>query len=657
MQFPKWLRIYWYSKSTALITPVFFVFITTEKGISTEQILKLSALSSFLSLILEVPTGLLADRFGYIWSLLLSVFLQAVSILFLLFSGTEVSYPAYLFCIVVAGSFLNGADIGLVKNVAKFGQSGQEFREMMTDLNSSFYRLTAAFLAIGGVLYWLSPKLPFYAQIISFALCGYSLVYGHRQMRSNSLGENIDAKNLKIKQDNESSFLKRFATSADFFHSMVLLVLVINSALSQSAISLNQKTVQQQFNQLMNFSHSPIFLGLLFAVGNFFSSYGLKYFSLLINKLNLRSFELIAVSFLLVSSLSMMFSSQPIVFSFGYFLFCSFKSVSRNVMQIMTVEIGKSTPSLATFLSMIALLSALTAAGIQYAIGEIFGQSQSLFLWSSIVIGCLAVLFSVVAIIVSRIERSRTRRPIFSQKIVHFPLSLSRRYVTYEYSNKDDLSRGLMGFETAFLNRPKVFPFSIGESGFSVSRIDGKCISELSPDAQISFVQRFFKDYFVASRSVERCALHFRSSFDIVDFRHRLPLETAEKLYSEDFLSLVHGDLNSSNIMLTQDSYFVIDWDNSGIGYWWVDVLQLVFCPALSIPFESRLQILSHYLNDMSAYEVERIAFEFVHLKLSLFKRFDDVRDGSSVSKVNAGLQKLIFEATIFRADACSHLR
>ena len=71
----KWYRILFL---TMLIDPVFVIYAYSE-GLSANQIFILTSIESILIILLEVPTGVISDLFGYKISMVLSVLCFIIS--------------------------------------------------------------------------------------------------------------------------------------------------------------------------------------------------------------------------------------------------------------------------------------------------------------------------------------------------------------------------------------------------------------------------------------------------------------------------------------------------------------------------------------------------------------------------------------------------
>ena len=90
-----------------------------DRGLSFGQIMVLFSISGLATIVFEIPTGLLADRFGRKWSLAAGTFLQVVAGFFILFT-TSIWIAAPTFILFGLGFALgSGADDALVYDSLK----------------------------------------------------------------------------------------------------------------------------------------------------------------------------------------------------------------------------------------------------------------------------------------------------------------------------------------------------------------------------------------------------------------------------------------------------------------------------------------------------------------------------------------------------------
>ena len=94
---------------TMLIDPIFVIYAYSE-GLSANQIFMLTSIEAVLIMLLEVPTGVISDLFGYRISMVLSVFCFIVSNIILIIFPT---FAGFLLCEIFMALykvFASGAD-------------------------------------------------------------------------------------------------------------------------------------------------------------------------------------------------------------------------------------------------------------------------------------------------------------------------------------------------------------------------------------------------------------------------------------------------------------------------------------------------------------------------------------------------------------------
>lgn len=82
------IKLFYFYRAVAdllLLGPIIVVFILS-KGLSFTEVMLLNSISSIALVVFEVPTGVIADRVGRKWSILIGAFFMAVSMILLAFA-------------------------------------------------------------------------------------------------------------------------------------------------------------------------------------------------------------------------------------------------------------------------------------------------------------------------------------------------------------------------------------------------------------------------------------------------------------------------------------------------------------------------------------------------------------------------------------------
>lgn len=113
------LFAYWFLRDFQLWIPVWIVFLTLDRGFSLTQVTTAEGLFLIGVLLLEVPTGAVADRYGRSVSMALGAVVLGLSILIFAFTT---SFPILLASFMlwsVASALMSGADMALLYDTLK----------------------------------------------------------------------------------------------------------------------------------------------------------------------------------------------------------------------------------------------------------------------------------------------------------------------------------------------------------------------------------------------------------------------------------------------------------------------------------------------------------------------------------------------------------
>lgn len=120
------LNAYWFLRDFQLWIPVWIVFLTLDRGFSLTQVTTAEGLFLIGVLLLEVPTGAIADRYGRSVSMALGAVVLGAAILIFAFTT---SFPILLASFLlwsVASALMSGADMALLYDTLKAaGREGQ----------------------------------------------------------------------------------------------------------------------------------------------------------------------------------------------------------------------------------------------------------------------------------------------------------------------------------------------------------------------------------------------------------------------------------------------------------------------------------------------------------------------------------------------------
>lgn len=165
--------------------PIITLFWKDQIGLSLTDIMVLQAIFGSSSVLLEFPSGYVADRVGYRTSLLVGMALWTLG--WICYSaGTTFVGVALAEIVLGAGhAFVSGADAALLfASLDRAGEIGA-YRRWEGRVRAAGQACEAASSAAGGWLYALHPRLPIWLQI-PVAVAGVAIALGMRDERARS---------------------------------------------------------------------------------------------------------------------------------------------------------------------------------------------------------------------------------------------------------------------------------------------------------------------------------------------------------------------------------------------------------------------------------------------------------------------------------------
>jgi MFS family permease len=178
-------KIYAYKLSGEfwVIVPILIPYYQSN-NLNKTQIFTIQAVYALSILILEIPSGYLADIFGRRKALILGAFFMPVGIGVYVFTHTFYSFLLAEFIIAFGNSMRSGCDSAIIYDTLIQLKQEDEYKKFE---GRSFYYArvgTAVSSVSGGLLALLSLKMPFYANIATSALMlplAFALIEPYRE--------------------------------------------------------------------------------------------------------------------------------------------------------------------------------------------------------------------------------------------------------------------------------------------------------------------------------------------------------------------------------------------------------------------------------------------------------------------------------------------
>tara|TARA_B100000989_G_scaffold298893_1_gene290798 strand:+ start:244 stop:1032 length:789 start_codon:yes stop_codon:yes gene_type:complete len=111
-------------------------------------------------------------------------------------------------------------------------------------------------------------------------------------------------------------------------------------------------------------------------------------------------------------------------------------------------------------------------------------------------------------------------------------------------------------------------------------------------------------------------------------------LQFMKMIEAEDGPRIIHGDLHPENIIIFDDQPFVVDWDLSGVGYRWFDVLTLITHPHSGLKKDEQSDLFREFISDKDDAPIEEIFTQFLRYKYeSLAEIAESFHDYKSIAE------------------------
>lgn len=156
IKFAKWFN---------LVMPVVVLFYQ-DNGLSMQQIFMLKSIYSVAMVVMEIPSGYLADVWGRKKTLMLGSLLGACGMAVYSISYGFWAFAAAEVILGVGYSFISGADSALLYDTMKAAEREKEYMKQEGWITSAGNFAEAIAGVCGGLLATLSLRMPFYAQFV-----------------------------------------------------------------------------------------------------------------------------------------------------------------------------------------------------------------------------------------------------------------------------------------------------------------------------------------------------------------------------------------------------------------------------------------------------------------------------------------------------------
>lgn len=567
-------------RSTAWTMPILSLYWVNESSIVMGTYLVLAAIIPVLSLILDFPLSLLADKISLKKSYMIGLIFSSLAFIFPVFWEGVTGYIFYLIFGAIANGFLSGLEVAFLRDLC-----GQEnYRTKFSQITKRFYLYTIPCLFAGVFLFNHSPKL-------------LLLIQGGCILLSVLLVSKISYKvpTIQRKRGTET-VVESWEVKVNFKYLTLVALILLMMTLLNGIVQFQNRTIQILIDQNIDNTNQNYYyiIAGLFAIGNILTSLGVSRGITTFLKGKKSWVISLLLVFVFCSSLILMSTREIGLIIIGYIFISLGKGIYRPFFQaIFSIlqPVGSWKAKWFSIASVVSgvLIALINTVTVKYTDDIAYIQ----LIWG-------AMLFIVGSITITVLYKMQLLRlelrshPGFSNTIKYRLLDIAAGDEVYfekvEHSivrEEIDINYFREKIKNSHLKAPKIISIDHGKI-FKWEFIDGRVLEELA----VFQVEKIVKELFLDLQGREILNLGKEDVEYINGLMNRRALHFCNCMCSS------HNDLHPGNIMIdTSNQYKVIDWEFSGINCKVVDEFSIFWNPFLNIRLNDRLEMTEKLFN------------------------------------------------------------
>lgn len=249
---------YYLALSGALfIWPIELIYLQS-KGLSFTQIMLIESVVSIGQIVMEIPSGIIADYIGCKKTVLIGIISQIIAYSILVLSKTSFNLFLYGFILACGYAMVSGADTALLYDSHKILKREDDYKKTIANAGSLKMWVLAFVTLISGKFYKINPDLP-YILSICFLVTSLCILFFCKEVPRDNKGEK------------KGEIYKEVGL---FFKNKILIQIVCFSTLFSCVFSDSNYALQAYMKKM---EVDLDFYGVVFFVCNIVSAIAFKY--------------------------------------------------------------------------------------------------------------------------------------------------------------------------------------------------------------------------------------------------------------------------------------------------------------------------------------------------------------------------------------------